>query len=78
MGREQKAAAQQTEKALLPETGTVSKDGLGFCRHAPLLASCPAFADGRASWIALFQSLEDGNGAAMTGALDQLEEVMKH
>ena len=42
------------------------------------LASAPAFAPGRASWIALFQSLENGDAAAMIAALKQLDEVMQH
>jgi hypothetical protein len=41
------------------------------------LDSSPAFDSGRASWIALYESLENGDGAAMAAALHQLEEVMK-
>ena len=44
-------------------------------RH--FLAKAPAFEPGRASWIALFDSLEKGDGAGMAVDLQQLELVMK-
>ena len=36
--------------------------------------SCQPFSN----TVAVFQSLQDGNGAAMAAALNQLQEVLKH
>jgi len=74
----QKAAAQQTGNDLLPEAAQLQNTGWEFGGTLHFLASSPAFTTGRAAWIALFQSLQDGNGVAMAAALNQLEEVMKH
>ena len=76
-GAGQKAAAQETEKALLPKSDQLQKEDWGFAGTLHFLASSPAFETGRASWIALFESLDKGDGAAMAAALHQLEEVMK-
>ena len=77
-GAGQKAAAQQTSNALLHETTQLQNTGWEFAGTLHFLASSPAFVTGRAVWIALFQSLQDGNGAAMAAALNQLQEVLKH
>lgn len=77
-GAGQKTAAQETDKALLPRIAQLEKAGWEFAGTLHYLATSPAFADGRTSWVALFQGLENGNSAAMTASLDQLEEVMKH
>jgi tetratricopeptide (TPR) repeat protein len=77
-GAGQKAAAQQTGNDLLPEAAQLQNTGWEFGGTLHFLASSPAFTTGRAAWIALFQSLQDGNGVAMAAALNQLEEVMKH
>lgn len=77
-GAGQKVAAQETEKMLLLKATRMEKTGWEFGGTLHYLASSPAFSTGRASWIALFQSLQDGDGAAMAGALKQLEEVMKN
>ncbi len=76
-GAGQKAAARATGAALVQKAAGLESSTSDFAGARHFLGSSRAFARGRASWIALFQSLEDGNGAAMTGALDQLEEVMK-
>ena len=73
----QKAAAQETEKALLPRSDQLQKEDWGFAGTLHFLASSPAFETDRASWITLFESLDKGDGAAMAAALHQLEEVMK-
>jgi hypothetical protein len=52
--------------------------GWSFAGTRHFLASSPAFEPGRASWIALFESLEKGDGAAMAAALHQLDAVMNH
>jgi tetratricopeptide (TPR) repeat protein len=77
-GAGEKAAAQETEKTLSPKTAQLEKSGWNFAGTIHFLAASPAFVVGRASWIALFQSLQDGDGAAMAGSLQQLDEVMKH
>ena len=76
-GAEQKSAAHQTEQALVSKTAGLQKAAWESAGTLHFLASSPAFEAGRASWIALFESLESGDGAAMAGALHQLEEVMK-
>ena len=77
-GAGEKAAAQETEKTLLPKAAGLQNTGWEFAGMLHYLASSSAFAAGRASWIALFDSLEKGDGPAMSGALNQLEEVMKY
>jgi hypothetical protein len=42
------------------------------------LSTSPTFATGRASWVALFTSLQNGDGAGMTAALHQLEMLMQN
>ena len=77
-GAGQKAAAQQTATALLPQAAGLHSSGWSFAGTRHFLASSPAFEPGRASWIALFESLEKGDGAAMAAALHQLDAVMNH
>ena len=76
-GGGQKADAQQTGQALLLKSAQLQDIGWQFTGMRHFLASSPAFETGRVSWIALFDSLEKGDGAAMAAALHQLEEVMK-
>jgi tetratricopeptide (TPR) repeat protein len=77
-GAGQKAAALETAKALLPKAGGLERTGWEFGGVRHFLAASPAFEAGRGSWVAVFQSLEDGEAAAMASALRQLTEVMKH
>jgi hypothetical protein len=77
-GAGQKAAAQETEKALLSKSAQMQKIGWESTGTRHFLASSPTFEPGRSSWIALFESLDKGDGAAMAGALQQLEDVMRH
>jgi tetratricopeptide (TPR) repeat protein len=77
-GAGQKSAARQTEQALVSEAAGLQKTGWNSAGTLHFLASSPVFESGRASWIVLFESLESGDGAAMAGALHQLEEVMSH
>ncbi len=76
-GAGQKEAAQVTETAILPESAQLHKVKWVFAPTRHYLATSPAFEASRASWIALYQSLEDGDGTVMAAALHQLEEVMK-
>jgi tetratricopeptide (TPR) repeat protein len=73
----QKPPAQQTAQALSLKSAQLQNAGWGVEGTRHFLGSSPAFAAGRASWIALFDSLEKGDGSAMAAALHQLEEVMK-
>jgi tetratricopeptide (TPR) repeat protein len=75
-GAGQKSAARQTEKALVSKAAGLQKTGWDFAGTLHFLAASPAFEAGRASWIALFESLESGDGSAMAGALHQLAEAM--
>jgi tetratricopeptide (TPR) repeat protein len=77
-GAGETSAAQETVKALLPRAAQLQKTGWTLAGPRHFLASSPPFEAGRASWIALFESLEKGDAAAMAGDLHQLEEVMKH
>jgi len=77
-GAGQKSNARQAEDALVSKAASLKKTDWVFAGTRRFIASSPAFETGRASWIALFQSLEDGDGAAMTGALRQLEKVLSH
>jgi tetratricopeptide (TPR) repeat protein len=76
-GAGKKADAQQTANALLLRSAQLQDVGFQFPGTRHFLASVPAFDQGRASWTALFDSLEKGDGAAMAAALHQLDEVMK-
>ncbi len=77
-GAGQKADAQQTANALLLKSAQLQSVDFQFPGTRHFLGSAPAFEAGRASWVALFDSLEKGDGAAMAAALHQLDEVMKH
>jgi tetratricopeptide (TPR) repeat protein len=77
-GAGQKAAAQQTATALLPQAAGLHSPGWNFAGTRHFLTSSAAFETDRASWIALFESLEKGDGAAMAAALHQLDAVMNH
>jgi tetratricopeptide (TPR) repeat protein len=77
-GAGQKADAQQTANALLLKSAQLQDVGFEFPGTRHFLGESPAFETGRASWIALFDSLEKGDGAAMAASLRQLDEVMTH
>jgi tetratricopeptide (TPR) repeat protein len=73
----QKSDARQSVQSILSDSSRFRDIGWGVEGTRHFLASSPAFAAGRASWIALFDSLEKADGAAMAAALHQLDEVMK-
>ena len=77
-GAGEKPAAQQTAQALLLKSAQLQNAGWGVEGTRHYLSSSPALETGRASWIALFDSLEKGDGVAMAAALRQLQEVMQH
>jgi hypothetical protein len=76
-GAGQKADAHQSAKALLLKSTQLQKTGLKFAGTRHYLASAPAFEPGRASWIALFDSLEKGDSSAMDTALNQLQPFIE-
>jgi hypothetical protein len=41
------------------------------------LAASPVFEEGRPLWIALFESVQKGDGSAMSAALSSLDAVMR-
>jgi tetratricopeptide (TPR) repeat protein len=77
-GGGKKADAQQTTNALLLKSAQLQDVGFQFPGTRHFLGLSPAFETGRASWIALFSTLEKGDGVAMAGALHELEEAMNH
>jgi tetratricopeptide (TPR) repeat protein len=77
-GNRENQTAQQTAETLRAKSSQLQDMGWEFAGTRHFFASSPAFDAGRASWIALFDSLEKGDGAAMAAALHQLEDVMKH
>jgi tetratricopeptide (TPR) repeat protein len=77
-GAGQRAAAQVTGNALSLKSAQLQEGAWILTRTLHYLATSPTFEPGRASWVALFQSLEKGDGPAMAAALQELEEVMKH
>jgi len=72
------AAALLTQKAISASTSALQKDYLAFAGTLHYLWASPAFERGRASWVALFESAEKGDGAAMADALQKLDQVMQH
>jgi tetratricopeptide (TPR) repeat protein len=72
------AEAHATAKDLERESASLQKSTWSTAGDRHYLATAPDFERGRPAWIALFQSLEDGNGKAMASALHELDEVMKN
>jgi tetratricopeptide (TPR) repeat protein len=72
-----KGSALQTEKSLSPRTSQMIA-GWNSSGTRRFLSTSPTFATGRASWVALFTSLQNGDGAGMTAALHQLEMLMQN
>ena len=64
-----KATAQETEWALSSKIALLAPSDWDFAGTRHFLASSPAFATGRASWIALFKGLQDGDVSALAAAL---------
>jgi hypothetical protein len=77
-GAGKKSDALASEKALLLQSETLKEAPWVFTGTLHYLAASPVFEKGRASWIALFESVQKGDGAAMAAALNQLEGAMQH
>jgi len=73
----QKPAALNTEKSLATRAPNLIRIGWTFAGPLHYLADSPAFATGRAAWIALFTAVQNGNAPAMTTALQQLEPLLQ-
>jgi hypothetical protein len=76
-GAGNKGGALQTEKALLAQALGLPSGSWDFTGTLHYLAASPVFAPGRASWIALFTSVQNGDSAGMTAALHQLEPILQ-
>ena len=76
-GAGDKSAARQTEKVLLAKSATPQAAVWDLSDALPILSASPNFANGRASWIALFTAVQNGDGAGISAALHQLEPVLQ-
>ncbi|MGA3335056.1 MAG: hypothetical protein ABSC62_12930 [Terracidiphilus sp.] len=72
-----KSAARQTEKVLLSKSAMLEAAVWDFTGSLQILSASPAFSSGRASWIALFTAVQNGDRAGMTAALHQLEPILQ-
>jgi tetratricopeptide (TPR) repeat protein len=72
-----KPSAFQTEQSLVSKA-SLAATGWNFRGTYRFLLTSPTFATGRASWLALFFSLQKGDGPAITTALHQLEPLMQN
>jgi hypothetical protein len=70
-------SASATEKTLLKEAASQSGAAWDSQGTAYFLSTLPEFAKGRASWIALFTAVQNGDAAGMTAALHQLEPILQ-
>jgi tetratricopeptide (TPR) repeat protein len=69
------AAARDALKVLSAKAPAVKTSAYDYSGILRFLSSSPAFANGRASWIALFTAVQNGDSAGMTAALHQLEPI---
>jgi tetratricopeptide (TPR) repeat protein len=76
-GASNKTEALKIDAALLPRSAKFEKTGWETKGDRQFLATASEFAPGRAAWIALFESIETGDGAAMAKALRELASVME-
>ncbi len=72
-----KSEALAADKALLSDSPVPSAGDWDFTGVNRFVSNSPAFAPGRASWIALFTAVQNGDGAGMTAALKQLEPILQ-
>jgi hypothetical protein len=76
-GSANKSAAQTTEKALLAKVTGITAGAWTVSGLNHVLLNSSVFATGRASWIALFTSLQNGDSSGMSSALRQLEPILQ-
>lgn len=72
-----KSGALAAEAILLPESAHPEPGIWDFSGAIRILSQSPAFAASRASWIALFTAVQNGDSTGMTGALHQLEPLLR-
>ena len=72
-----KSGALAAEEILLSESAHPEPGIWDFSGAIRILSQSPAFAAGRASWIALFTAVQNGDSAGMTAALHQLEPILQ-
>jgi tetratricopeptide (TPR) repeat protein len=73
----QHAAARDALKVLSAKAPAVKTSAYDYSGILRFLSASPAFANGRASWIALFTAVQNGDSAGMTAALHQLEPILQ-
>jgi tetratricopeptide (TPR) repeat protein len=73
----QHAAARDALKVLSAKAPAVKNSAYDYSGILRFLSNSPAFANGRASWIALFTAVQNGDSAGMTAALHQLEPLLQ-
>jgi len=76
-GVQDKSAALTTEKAILKNAAESTTGFWDFTALNDFLSNSSTFAASRASWIALFTAVQNGDGAGMTAALHQLEPILQ-
>jgi tetratricopeptide (TPR) repeat protein len=76
-GTGDRGAAAATETALASKPPVFQTDFWDFTGTIHFLSHSPSFEKGRASWIALFTSLQNGDSAGMTAALRQIEPLLQ-
>jgi tetratricopeptide (TPR) repeat protein len=70
-------AADQRILARVQADPSYSQSGWSFTGTLHFLSVSPAFANGRASWIALFTAVQNGDAAGMAAALHQLQPLLQ-
>ena len=76
-GTGDRRAAAATKTALASKPPVFLTDYWDFTGTIDFLSHSPAFEKGRASWIALFTAMQNGDAAGMTAALHQLEPLLQ-
>ncbi len=76
-GDGKKSDALTTEKALSLKAPALQKPAWVFTGTLHYLAASAGFEKGRPLWIALFESIQKGDGSAMSAALTSLDAVMR-
>ena len=69
------ASARDALKVLYAKAPAVKTGAYDYSGILRFLSNSPAFAPRRASWIALFTAVQNGDSAGMTAALHQLEPI---
>ncbi len=76
-GAGDKSSAAAAEKALSSHQPVLEAGFWDLGGIVRFISTSPAFTAGRASWVALFTAVENGESAGMTAALHQLEPILQ-